>query len=153
LVIACAVLAVLLGIQTVRIANIKADHANQEAKRSAAATEAVIQDSNQAAVHAAATVENSNDLRKAETSRNTVARAAVVSDSRMRNAISAHTAQLTTADAGTCHRTAAALGDLLGEAFSTARENTGAAEQHADELRTCLKQMRIDRERYAAPAI
>jgi hypothetical protein len=153
LAIACAVLAILLGLQTVRIANLKADHAKQDSRRYAQLTEALQADYDRAATHAEQTMENANGLRQAETKRNDSARTAESADSWVRNTISAANAQAAKLDAAACHQRSAALGDLLGEAFSTARENTGAAEQHADELRTCLKQMRIDRERYAAPAI
>jgi hypothetical protein len=145
LLIACSVLAGLLGLQTIRISNLKAEYADQEAARATSLTVAVKADATKAATHAAATVENANALLKYDATR----AAALRDTDRLRDTVRARIAQPSTPDAAACNSRAATLGQLLDEAVGVARDNTLAAEQHADELRVCLNQLKIDRERYA----
>jgi hypothetical protein len=147
-----------IGLQTVRLANAKADTAElkadwalERATLAATARRATQAMADQRAAHAAQQQENADAYAKQVAARKAAEADAVAARSSVRNAITTYLASgglSAGANASACGRDrsrSAALGDLLGDVDELAEKLAGAAEQHADEVRLLKRQILIDR--------
>lgn len=156
--IVALVLVAVIGVQTVRLANVKADKAElkadwalERATLASAARKAVQALADQRAAHAAQQQENADAYAKQVAARKAAEADAVAARGSVRNAITTYLAGGglgAGADPAACSRDrsrSAALGDLLDDADELAEKLAGAAEQHADEVRLLKRQIMIDR--------
>lgn len=131
---------------------IKSQHSQQEVERHQVALEDARATFRKGEIHARNQQEIADAHAKQEKRRSAALAAALADGQRLRDQVAQFAAACGGGEADSpavalqhCRDRAATLGALLGEADSLAEEFAGAAEQHADEVRTLMRVIQNDR--------
>lgn len=135
------------------LANEQRDRATENAERARVALEDARETFRKGEIHARNQQEIADAHAQQEKRRAAALAAAVADGQRLRNQVAQFAAACGGGEADSpatalqhCRDRAATLGALLGEADGLAEEFAGAAEQHADEVRTLMRVIENDRE-------